>query len=93
MRITLASTAICLCVLGPAAAALAESARPDPGRTEASQDRGADTWRGRRHFLYDGEYTPRTDGAGSAQDACAKEWVRVKISDGKTEIRRVNRCD
>ena len=93
MRMTLASTAICLCVLSPAVAALAESDRPDPGRTEALQDRGADTWRGRHHFLYDDEYTPKTDGAGGARDACAKEWVRIKTSDGKTAVRRINRCD
>jgi hypothetical protein len=93
MRMTLASTAICLCVSGPAVAAPVESNTSDRGRTEALQDRGADTWRERRHFLYDDEYTPKTDGAGRAQDACAKEWVRVRTNDGKTVVRRVNRCD
>jgi hypothetical protein len=93
MRIALVSVAFCVSCFVFAVAAPVESDNPDLRRIEAAQDRRLETWQGRRHFLYDDEYTPKTDGAATANSACAKVPVRVQSSDGKTAVKRINRCD
>jgi len=94
MRTILAFAAICSFFSSSTVAATIESDHLDLSRIEAVPDRNADTWRGRQHYLYDDQYTAKTDGAAmAAENACAKELVRVKGKDGKTAIMRTDRCD
>jgi hypothetical protein len=68
---------------------------------EASQDypaddRSADRWQGRQHYLYDNEYQPGSETVGAAaadSRACATRPVRIRNADGTTVVRRVKRCD
>ena len=85
-------------VLALLLAAPAHSAqRPDSAaealRIEALQNAGHDNWKGRHHYLYDEEYQPETTGAAPGVKECTEEAVRMQRSDGKTTIKRVNRCD
>ena len=62
-------------------------------RIEALQNAGHDNWKGRQHYLYDGEYRPETTGAAPGVKQCSDEIVRMQRSDGGTTIKRINRCD
>jgi hypothetical protein len=60
---------------------------------DSAQDGGDDRWEGRRHYLYDEQYRPQTDGTGPVIKGCTEERVRVRRSDGVTAIKRINRCE
>jgi hypothetical protein len=52
-------------------------------------------WQGRRHYLYDEDHQPGEETVGSAGsnvESCEDERVQIRRSDGKTIIRRLNRC-
>jgi hypothetical protein len=62
---------------------------------EAISDRSPEQWQGRQHYLYDEDYQPGEETVGSAGSnplTCNDEPVRLRRSDGKTVIRRLNRC-
>jgi hypothetical protein len=64
-------------------------------RIEAIGDRSPEQWQGRQHYLYDEDHQPgeETVGwAGSNPLACEDEPVRLRRSNGKAVIRRLNRC-
>src|SRR6478672_2547175 len=64
-------------------------------RLEAISDRSPEEWQGRQHYLYDEDYQPGEETVGSAGAnplTCNDEPVRMPRSDGKTVIRRLNRC-
>ena len=64
-------------------------------RLEAIGDRSPEQWQGRQHYLYDEDYQPGAETVGSAGTnpmACSDEPVRMRRSDGKAVIRRLNRC-
>jgi hypothetical protein len=64
-------------------------------RVEAIGDRSPEQWQGRQHYLYDEDHQPGEETVGSAGSnplACDEEPVRLRRSDGKTVIRRLNRC-
>ena len=64
-------------------------------RLEAISDRSPEQWQGRQHYLYDEDYQPGEETVGSAGSnplTCNDEPVRLRRSDGKTVIRRLNRC-
>ena len=64
-------------------------------RLEAISDRSPEQWQGRQHYLYDEDYQPGEETVGSAGSnpmTCNDEPVRMRRSDGKTVIRRLNRC-
>ena len=92
MRMILFTLAFCI---GLSSLAVAQPVQSDrPSRVEASAGFSKDAWRGREHFLYDDDFTAKTDGAETAaRNACAKKLARVKGSDGKTAIERINKCD
>lgn len=60
---------------------------------ETLQDTGRESWTGRHHYLYDDEYRPETTGAAPSVKGCTEEIVRLKRSDGKSTVKRINRCD
>ena len=62
-------------------------------RAESLQNTGRNNWKGRQHYLYDDEYQPETDGATPHIKGCTEEAVRMQRSDGKSTIKRINRCD
>ena len=94
MRLIAASLVFLVSLSGISVAASIESDHLDLSRIEAVSDRVEDTWRGRQHFLYDNDNTAKTDGAAmAAENACAKEFVRVRRADGKTSTKPINRCD
>jgi hypothetical protein len=71
--------------------------RPDNAtdalRAEALQNAGRDNWKGHHHYLYDDEYQPETTGTAPGVKQCSDEIVRMQRSDGKTTIKRIDRCD
>ena len=77
----------------PALSAQAQDNAAEVLGTEASQNAGHENWRGRRHYLYDDEYQPETSGAAPVVKECTEEAVRMQRSDGKSTIKRINRCD
>jgi hypothetical protein len=94
VRTILLSMSFCICVSSLGLAAPIESENLALGRTDDKAQRLEDSWRGREHFLYDNEFTAKTDGAAMAgQNACARKLARVMGQDGKTAIVRVNKCD
>ena len=93
MRTILLSMSFCICASSLGVAATIESDNLVLGLDDKAQ-RLEDSWRGREHFLYDNEFTAKTDGAAMAgQNACARKLARVMGRDGKTTIERVNKCD
>src|SRR5215207_6173638 len=62
---------------------------------EAISDRSPEQWKGRQHYLYYEDYQPGEETVGSASSnplSCNNEAVRMRRSDGKTVVRRLNRC-
>jgi len=93
MRMILLPMSFCICVSTLCVAAPFASDNLDLGRIEDKAQRAEDAWRGREHFLYDDEFSAKTDGAAMAgQNSCARKLSRVKGSDGKTTIERINKC-
>jgi hypothetical protein len=87
----------CLLLPVPSHGAAVAPANPDEAavmRLEAVGDRSSEQWQGRQHYLYDedqpGEETVGSGGSNPA--ACSDERVQLRRSDGKTVIRRLNRC-
>ena len=78
---------------GPALSAqVKDNAAEDPN-IETSQNTGHESWTGRHHYLYDDEYRPETTGAAPSVKGCTEEIVRLQRSDGKSTVKRINRCD
>jgi hypothetical protein len=92
MRAFLVSV-LALSLATPALCAQMQDDAADALRIEALQNAGHDNWRGRHHYLYDDEYQPETSGIAPGMKECVEETVRMQRSDGKTTIKRVNRCD
>ena len=62
---------------------------------EAISDRSPEQWQGRQHYLYDEDHQPGEETVGSAGSnplTCSDEPVRLRRSDGKSVIRRLNKC-
>jgi hypothetical protein len=85
--------ALSLSLAAPALSAQMQDNATEVLRIEALQNAGRDNWKGRHHYLYDDEYRPETDGAAPRVKECTEEVVRMQRSDGKSTIKRINRCD
>jgi len=92
MRALLVS-ALSLSLAAPALPAQMPDNAAEVLRIEALQSGGRENWKGRHHYLYDDEYRPETSGAAPGVKRCAEEIVRMQRSDGKTTIKRINKCD
>jgi hypothetical protein len=84
---------VALSSAAPALTAPMQDSAAEALRTEALQNTGRDNWKGRQHYLYDDEYRPETDGAAPHIKGCTEEAVRMQRSDGRSTIKRINRCD
>jgi hypothetical protein len=85
----------CILLATPSHSATVNSAPSDDALRLAVTDRSPEQWQGRQHYLYDEDYQPGEETVGSAASnplACSDEPVRLRRSDGKTLIRRLNRC-
>ena len=88
----------CIFLANPSHGATLPPANSDEAarmRLEAISDRTPEQWQGRQHYLYDEDYQPGEETVGSAGSnplVCSDEPVRLRRSDGKTIIRRLNRC-
>lgn len=98
MRAIFALSAVCVLLTSPASAtAVAPTSADDAAvmQIEAIQDRSADIWQGRHHYLYDDDYQPGSETVGSVPAdarACATQPIRMRRSDGTTVVRRLKRC-
>ena len=92
MRAFLVSV-LALSLTAPALSAQRPDNAAEALRIEAVQNAGHDNWNGRHHYLYDDEYRPETTGAAPGVKQCTDEVVRMQRSDGKTTIKRINKCD
>ena len=92
MRTFLVST-LFLSLAAPALSAQVQDDSVEALRIEALQNEGHENWKGRQHYLYDDEYRPETDAAGPGIKGCSEEAVRIQRPDGKSTIKRINRCD
>ena len=94
MKLIALCIAAACCVASPAIAA-DEDSRAELRRAEKLQDRKNEAPTGearRQHFLYDAENQPETTGAGTGEDDCKDERVRVPRGDGTTAVSRLNKC-
>ena len=88
----------CILLATPSQSATLPPANTDEAamlRLEALSDRSPEQWQGRQHYLYDEDYQPGEETVGSAGSnplTCSDERVRLRRSDGKTVIRRLNCC-
>jgi hypothetical protein len=86
----------CIMLVSPSHSATVKSAdEAAMMRLEAISDRSPEEWQGRQHYLYDEDYQPGEETVGSAGSnplACSDERVQLRRSDGRTVIRRLNRC-
>jgi hypothetical protein len=88
----------CILLATPSHSATVKSDNSDETaimRLEEISDRSPEQWQGRQHYLYDEDYQPGEETVGSAGSnplACNDEPVRLLRSDGKSVIRRLNRC-
>src|SRR4051794_37923003 len=88
----------CLLLATPCHSATVAPANSDETammRLDAVGDRSSEQWQWRQHYLYDEDHQPRQETVGSAGSnpaACTDERVQLRRSDGKTVIRRLNRC-
>ena len=98
MRAATLLCAGCILLATPSHSGTIRSASSDEAammRLEAISDRSPEQWQGRQHYLYDEDYQPGEETVGSAGSnplVCSDEPVRLRRSDGKTIIRRLNRC-
>jgi hypothetical protein len=87
----------CILLATPSQSATLPPANTDEAamlRREAIS-RSPEQWQGRQHYLYDEDYQPGEETVGSGGSnplTCSDERVRLRRSDGKTVIRRLNRC-
>jgi hypothetical protein len=99
MRAIFALGAVCVLLTSPASATAAAPANADDAalmQIEAIQDRSADIWQGRHHYLYDDHYRPGLETMGAVPAdarACATQPIRMRRSDGSTVVRRLRRCN
>jgi len=89
----LALSFLALSAAAPALSAPEHDNAAEVLRAEALQKAGRDNWKGRQHYLYDDENRPETDGMAPHIKGCMEEAVRMQRSDGKSTIKRINRCD
>ena len=52
-----------------------------------------DRWQGRQHYLFDATDAASDAYASANPSACGKRTVQMKRSDGKTVLRKIDRCE
>ncbi len=72
-----------------------QDSKPSVDATEARQldQHWKDRWQGRQHYLFDATDAATDAYAAANPSACGKRTVQLKRSDGKTVLRKIDRCE
>ena len=90
---TLVLLAILIGTPGFALAASQDGKRPvDAAEARQLDQQWKDRWQGRKHYLFDETDAASDAYAAANPSACGKRTVQMKRSDGKTVLRKIDRC-